>query len=714
MADQRDLIVRFIGEDRDLQRAFTNTERRAATFDGRMSKLNQSLRGGIFGSGIGARGALLFGSGAFIGTATITAALSESVREATALNEEGTKSREVFGGAADEIRAWAETTASSIGIARNEALRATGTFGNLFRVVGLAPQEAAQMSQALVQLAADLTSFNNANPEEVLLALRSGLIGEAEPLRRFGVLLSESRVQQEALALSGKRNVENLTNQEKTLARFNIILRDTLPAQGDFARTSEGLANQSRILRARLNDLAADLGSVLIPVLTDAAEMAGLLFDALDKFRGVDFSPGFDFPDPPSWLRPLALAPISPAGAIALTIKRALEDSENAIEQAIRPDDRAGPRGPGAIAAENVRLAIEERERQLKEAARALQRSRRQFQSFTKGMGLALDTAGLTASLDDDIRVLQVLERAILRQIEREGRTFALVEQLTQTRLQMNDLVATRAENAAQVAREAFDTMLGALDLRLDRAQATARLDDDLAVLQRIEDALVRRLATEGRTLELERRLFDIRQQQADVRRRQVQGRQFRALGLTSEGDERTPSRGTLRRRLASLREQVEGSTLDTEETRGQLRRIARVLSGEFGNVGKEVRSAIKQMFDEIAAGFDDGEKNLPRTAGRVARTRDLVRGLGLEGAELRELQQRLAKLGPGGLGSQIITGGGVGGAFGFAVPAGRGGTTIILNGDIKADSPDAFVREVEKRAKRKSGKRSGTRAGGR
>ena len=127
------------------------------------------------------------------------------------------------------------------------------------------------MSQALVQLAADMASFNNASPEDVLLAIRSGLIGEAEPLRRYGVLLSETRVQQQALVETGKDNVKNLTDQEKLTARYNIILKDTGTAQGDAARTAGSWANQSRKLRANLDDLSAGLGQKLIPVLEDAA-----------------------------------------------------------------------------------------------------------------------------------------------------------------------------------------------------------------------------------------------------------------------------------------------------------------------------------------------------------------------------------------------------------------------------------------------------------
>jgi len=94
----------------------------------------------------------------------------------------------VFGENAAAIKQWSKDAAEAFGMSRQKALEAAGTFGNLFRALGLGTPQASDMSKKLVQLAADLASFNNANPEEVLLALRSGLVGEAEPLRKFGVV----------------------------------------------------------------------------------------------------------------------------------------------------------------------------------------------------------------------------------------------------------------------------------------------------------------------------------------------------------------------------------------------------------------------------------------------------------------------------------------------------------------------------------------------
>ena len=106
------------------------------------------------------------------------------------------------------------------------------------------------MSEQLLRLGADLASFNNLEVGDALDKLRSGLTGEAEPLRELGVLLSEDAVQAEALASGLAESTKAITEADKVQARYNLILKQTATAQGDFARTSTGLANAQRIISA--------------------------------------------------------------------------------------------------------------------------------------------------------------------------------------------------------------------------------------------------------------------------------------------------------------------------------------------------------------------------------------------------------------------------------------------------------------------------------
>jgi hypothetical protein len=148
-------------------------------------------------------------------------------------------------------------------------LEAAGTFGNLIQAFGIGEGEAANMSVTLLALAADLASFNNTPIEEAIVALRSGLSGEAEPLKRFGVAINDVRLKQEALNMGLYDGKGALDITAKTQAAYALILKDTNLAQGDFARTSDGFANQMRILQASLSDAATEVGLVLLPYFKD-------------------------------------------------------------------------------------------------------------------------------------------------------------------------------------------------------------------------------------------------------------------------------------------------------------------------------------------------------------------------------------------------------------------------------------------------------------
>lgn len=189
-------------------------------------------------------------------------ALSDAASD---LQESTSKASVVFGDDFAEIERFAQGAAQSTGLAAQEALEATATFGNLFQALGSTQEEAAALSPEVVQLAADLASFNNLGVDEVLEKLRSGLVGEVEPLRSLGVSFLAADVTARGLALGlGDVNGE-LSEGEKVQARYSLIAEQTALAQGDFARTSEGLANQQRILSAELGNAAAAAGTALLP-----------------------------------------------------------------------------------------------------------------------------------------------------------------------------------------------------------------------------------------------------------------------------------------------------------------------------------------------------------------------------------------------------------------------------------------------------------------
>ena len=226
-------------------------------FDRGMDRSQGKMRGAAKVAGV---------AGAAIGGVLVAGSI-KAIRAASDLNEEIDKSTVVFGKASKEVLKWSGGTASSLGLSQRMALQAAGAYGNMFRTIGLGDKPAADMSKRMVTLAADMASFSNADPSDMLLRLRGGLAGEAEPLRQFGVLLSEARVKTEAYKMGLADVGDELTEQEKVQARYSLILKDSALQHGNFELTSKSLANQERILRAQIENLSAKLGTVLIPIM---------------------------------------------------------------------------------------------------------------------------------------------------------------------------------------------------------------------------------------------------------------------------------------------------------------------------------------------------------------------------------------------------------------------------------------------------------------
>ena len=198
---------------------------------------------------------------AFVGVGAFTSGFASD------LNESLSKVGVVFGDSADEIEAWSDTAAEAMGIRQQAALEAAGTYGNLFDAMGIGETASADMSTELVALASDLASFNNIAPEEALEKLRAGLVGEAEPLRALGVNLSAATTEAKALELGLIEEGEALTAADKAMANYAIIMEQTSNAQGDFERTSGGMANQQRTLAATFQDTMADVGQAFVPII---------------------------------------------------------------------------------------------------------------------------------------------------------------------------------------------------------------------------------------------------------------------------------------------------------------------------------------------------------------------------------------------------------------------------------------------------------------
>lgn len=222
-----------------------------------------------------------------VGFTLIADQLRDATMAASDLNESLTKTDAVFKENQDTVLAWSETSAESVLLSQQAALEAASTFGNLFTALGSTTEEAAALSPQVVQLAADFASFNNIPVEDALLALRSGLVGEIEPLRRLGVSFNAAQVEAKALELGLAATKDEITEADKVTTRWNLILEQSANAQGDVARTSEGLANQIRLLQAEFADTQASVGRALLPAFQSLVDLARQLLPTFESFASV-------------------------------------------------------------------------------------------------------------------------------------------------------------------------------------------------------------------------------------------------------------------------------------------------------------------------------------------------------------------------------------------------------------------------------------------
>ncbi|HIS65152.1 MAG TPA: hypothetical protein IAA83_07270 [Candidatus Avoscillospira avistercoris] len=201
-------------------------------------------------------------------TAPLVAAGTAAVNYASDTEESMNKVQVAFGDAAQSVLAWSDSTLTSIGLAKGTALDMAALYGDMATSMGYSQEAAADMSKTLVNLAADLASFKNISIDEANTALKSIFTGETESLKNLGVVMTQVNLESYAMAQGIKKSYQEMTQAEQVQLRYNYVLAQTQNAQGDFARTSTGTANQLRILQESLKEALATIGGDMLPIVT--------------------------------------------------------------------------------------------------------------------------------------------------------------------------------------------------------------------------------------------------------------------------------------------------------------------------------------------------------------------------------------------------------------------------------------------------------------
>ena len=214
-----------------------------------------------------------------IGSAFVTKQIIEfgkaAIGVASDLNEVQNVVDTTFGTeGAIRINEWARNAAESFGESELQAKQFTSTLGAMFKSMGVGQADMEEMSMSLAGLAGDMASFYNLDPTEAFEKLRSGISGETEPLKQLGINMSVANLEAFALSEGITKAYGSMTQAEQATLRYQYIMSATADAQGDFADTSDSLANQQRILQLEIQTLAAEIGQDLMPIAQEILTIA--------------------------------------------------------------------------------------------------------------------------------------------------------------------------------------------------------------------------------------------------------------------------------------------------------------------------------------------------------------------------------------------------------------------------------------------------------
>jgi hypothetical protein len=712
----RKIAVEIVGDSRQLERAFQRSGKSAKQFNQQIGRLS---RGGIAASGLfrGMGQSIAFASGTFLGGAGLVAGMKSAVEAASDLNEQVSKTNVVFGESAGQIEAWSKTTAQAMGLSQRQALATASSFGALFKPIGLVGPKAAEQAKALTQLGGDLASFYNTSVQDALDAVRSGIVGESEPLRRYGVLLSETRVRQEAMAETGRTNAKALTNQEKAAARVALIFKDTALAQGDFARTSGGLANQLRQAQANIEDLRVAIGRVLVPEVTKAvnvfnewisqsqnqAQVIDTVKQAASAFKGIvgglrTALEGLNTitGSTKDTVRLLFTSLVAfKTAKLASTLASIATNVGLIGTNAEKSTGKLGVlrRTLGTLALVEVIAHKDEIERFFD---KQLHYHVKPLGSYVKEaaqwMGIFADNSQRAAAATLSIKeTIGKVSEGALRTGELGGGARAGAE----------GFPAGPAPRRGPTGAQRYQWWTARIQRMITRAQYKG-LQDQLAMWKRVADLIRKRIAVTKditRKLNLEDQLLeavfqqkqiradiaakavDAARERAEKRRealekaaRRREARLFGILGFGPAGEELVPSAAALRRRLAGMQQLLQGAPASIQR---QVAKIRRVLAEQL--IPTDVRAKIKEMLDGIrdeikgfASDIADPTKFTHVDPGKF------LAGLGLSPQQIQRLRLRLATIGAGGKvprGGTIAFAGATGGVNFY------GATTLNVNG---------------------------------
>jgi copper chaperone CopZ len=199
--------------------------------------------------------------------------------------EQMNKASVVFGTSTDAILQFAQDTSDATGRSRFSLIQMTASVQDILVPMGMLRHEAASLSKEIVKTAIDVASFNNVTESDAMRDFNSALVGNHETVRKYGIVISEARMQQVAMDQGIIKAGETLTDQQKILARLAILQMDSSDAMGDAERTADSYANVMKALSAEFEETAIILGQKLMPIVKSFAKVMIGMLDAITNLN---------------------------------------------------------------------------------------------------------------------------------------------------------------------------------------------------------------------------------------------------------------------------------------------------------------------------------------------------------------------------------------------------------------------------------------------
>ncbi len=212
------------------------------------------------------------------GLSAVKELASESISLASNLEEVQNVVDVTFEDSAGQIDRWAKSAKSAFGMGELAAKRYSGTMGAMLKSMGMSASKVADMSMSIVSLSGDMASFYNLDHDMAFEKIRAGIAGETEPLKQLGINMSVANMEAFAMSKGITKAYDAMSQSEQALLRYQYLMSVTADAQGDFARTSDGYANQVRLLEENISSLKTTVGEALLPIVTDVVAGINSLF----------------------------------------------------------------------------------------------------------------------------------------------------------------------------------------------------------------------------------------------------------------------------------------------------------------------------------------------------------------------------------------------------------------------------------------------------